>query len=69
MLRHHGVNFPIIAAGTGTAVEHCLETLSNTNSCLTKMEPYSADWPRQINHQHMCQGLFIPFDLHRCCLQ
>jgi len=27
MLRYHGVHFPILAAGTGTVVEHCLETI------------------------------------------
>lgn len=62
------MNFHVVATGTGTVVEHCLETLSNMNRCPTKMEIYSAYWPGQINRD-MWQGLFIAFNLHRCCLQ
>lgn len=57
MLIHHGVSFPIVAAGTGTVVEHYLSTLSNTNRSLTKMKMYSARVPGPLPSFSLVQML------------
>lgn len=57
MLVYHGVNFPVVAAGTGTVVEQYLATLSNTNSSLTKMEAYSACVPGPLPSFSLVQML------------